>query len=208
MKTNISISKISYVVTTLVLLLFTGCRKEKGEPVYTFECIANEQFVLTGANYWYDKMYHFLATTKENKNNLKFGVPYIFIKTAENQEEMNDEQIEDSQNKAFNEYPIVSLIFDAMTSPRKLSKRTKQTFTYGASDTEIKISMKGPYFYNVQIKSGHINSRVLSNTSPKPYFYASFEFDLDVEVKTDPDGETIDTFPLKLTDGVMSYKPM
>lgn len=54
-KFNYSINKAVYAAFVLILLLFTGCRKEQGEPVHTFECIANERFALTGANYWYDE---------------------------------------------------------------------------------------------------------------------------------------------------------
>lgn len=48
----------------------------------------------------------------------------------------------------------------------------------------------------------------MTNTGKRLHFNASFEFALVVNVKDSADGETIDTFPLKLTDGVMSYKPM
>lgn len=82
-----------------------------------------------------------------------------------------------------------------------------KTYEVGDTDPIVKVSLGGPYHYSVRMKSGFVRIAFQSFSS-RPKFNASFEFDLAVDVKASVDGEIIDTFPLRLTDGVMSYKQM
>lgn len=193
---------IRIIVSAIIATIFcvTSCKKvEQTQSVYSFRCKVNDQFVVTGANNWYVNFWSGI----EDENCFKVFVPCLYVKPV-----VGTQEVDNGTSKVFLQYPVTSIIIEVINPSGSVFKKGTNTYKVGESDVQVRVSLGGPYFYSIKMESGYVKLCFLDDFKAKPKFNASFDLDFLVRVKTSSNGETIDTFPLKLTDGVMSYKPM
>lgn len=199
--------KASAALPCLVVMMFSVClnschKMDKGEPVYTFNCTANEQIRLTGANDWYDKM---KVKVVEDDSKFQFIVPGLYQKVVQ------DAVIpvgETPLTEILSSYPLGKMTVSVENKSGSIWKKSGKKCNVEDSDTKIRVEIDGgSHYYSIKLESGFVKLRFLDGKgNSRPRFTASFDLNLLVRVKTSANGELIESFPLRLSNGVMSYR--